>query len=82
VGHALPILGDLIRWLIEQRYVRVTSFARMKANASWIIRHDHLIPGDRVIVIGQQNTRWMRIRYAGGGKSSAEVLKKKQDVAR
>lgn len=46
------------------------------------IRHGYLIRGDRVTVIGEQDTGWIQIRYSRVGKSPIEAWMQKQDIAR
>ncbi|MGQ7939526.1 SH3 domain-containing protein [Paraburkholderia sp. D1E] len=72
-----PDASNLPQWTVQSE--RAWLYERPSVGS---IRHGYLIRGDRVTVIGEQGTGWMRIRYARVGKSPTEAWMQKQDIAR
>lgn len=72
-----PDASNLPEWTVQSQ--RAWLYERPSVGS---IRHGYLIRGDRVTVMGEQDTGWVRIRYTRVGKSPIEAWMQKQDIAR
>ncbi|MFM0064432.1 SH3 domain-containing protein [Paraburkholderia aspalathi] len=72
-----PDASNLPEWTVQSE--RAWLYERPSVGS---IRHGYLIRGDRVTVLGEQDTGWMRIRYARADKPPIEAWMQRQDITR